>query len=207
MGMSRRFRKYVLVGIALMGLGLAPASARAADPAQAFIQARQAEVTSLLRQASGGARDKKVSLVLEQMIDFTELAHRSLAAHWDDLSAAQQKEFTGVLRQLVQRNYERNIKNILGYDVEYLGQEPVGEDKNVLVHTKATSKTNEREEPISIDYRMMPSGDAWRVVDIVTEGSSMVGNYKNQFHRIIQKDGYEALLKKMKDKLAKGQSV
>jgi phospholipid transport system substrate-binding protein len=49
-------------------------------------------------------------------------------------------------------------------------------------------------------------GPAWRVVDVVTEGSSLVGNYKNQFHRVIQKDGYEALVRRMKDKLAKGQT-
>jgi phospholipid transport system substrate-binding protein len=41
----------------------------------------------------------------------------------------------------------------------------------------------------------------------VTEGSSLVNNYKNQFHRIIQKDGYDALVKRMKDKLAKGQAA
>jgi phospholipid transport system substrate-binding protein len=41
----------------------------------------------------------------------------------------------------------------------------------------------------------------------VTEGSSLVNNYKNQFHRIIQKDGYDTLIKRMKDKLAKGQTA
>jgi phospholipid transport system substrate-binding protein len=45
------------------------------------------------------------------------------------------------------------------------------------------------------------------VIDVVTEGSSLVNNYKNQFHRVILKDGFEALMKRMKDKLAKGQSV
>ena len=44
------------------------------------------------------------------------------------------------------------------------------------------------------------------MIDIVTEGSSLVNNYKSQFHRAIQKDGFEALLKRMKDKLAKGQA-
>jgi len=34
-----------------------------------------------------------------------------------------------------------------------------------------------------------------------------VNNYKNQFNRVSNKDGYDALLRKMKDKVAKGQSV
>ena len=87
------------------------------------------------------------------MIDFDELAHQSLEGHWGDLSDTQRKDFASLLKQLVQRNYERNIKNILDYQVDYLGEEKADEGR-VLVHTKATSKTNEREEPVTIDYRM-----------------------------------------------------
>jgi ABC-type transporter MlaC component len=40
-------------------------------------------------------------------------------------------------------------------------------------------------------------------VDIITEDSSLVSNYKSQFHRTIQKDGYAGLIRKMNNKLAK----
>jgi phospholipid transport system substrate-binding protein len=204
--MTRSLSRFTSILVALLVLALGETGARAADTAESFIQARQADVTSLLHEKAGGARDRKISAVLEKMIDFDELARRSLGNHWGELSDVQQKEFSSVLKQLVQRNYERNIKSILDYKVEYLGQEPES-DPNVVVHTRASSKTNQREEPITIDYRMAPAGDSWRVIDIVTEGSSLVSNYKNQFHRIITKDGYDALLRKMKDKLAKGQNV
>ena len=48
---------------------------------------------------------------------------------------------------------------------------------------------------------MQKKGSEWRAVDVVTEGSSMVNNYKAQFHKIIVKDGIPGLLKKMKGKL------
>jgi phospholipid transport system substrate-binding protein len=204
--MTRPFARFASILAALLVLALGESGARADQPAESFIKARQAEVTSLLHDKAGATRDRKISAVLEKMIDFDELSKRSLGNHWGELSEAQKKEFSGVLKQLVQRNYERNIKSILDYQVEYLGQEPES-DPNVIVHTRASSKTNQREEPIAIDYRLAPSGDSWRVIDIVTEGSSLVANYKNQFHRIITKDGYDALLRKMKDKLAKGQNV
>jgi phospholipid transport system substrate-binding protein len=143
--------------------------------------------------------------VLDAMIDYEVLAQRSLAAHWDDLTGPQKKDFTDVLKRLVQRNYEKSIKGILDYRVEYLGEEPGNE--GALVHTRASSTTDQREEPISIDYRVMSaSSGTFKVIDVVTEGSSLVMNYKNQFHRVIQKDGFDALLKRMKDKLAKGQA-
>ena len=162
-------------------------------------------MTALLRQAQTGQRDKQVAAVLDGMIAYEELAKRSLAAHWGDLSEAQHKEFTDILRRLVQRSYEKNIKNIIEYRVEYLGEETASE--GVVVHTRASSDQKPQEEPVTIDYQLTQLGQAFKVVDIVTEGSSLVNNYKNQFHRIIQKDGYETLVKRMKDKLAKGQTA
>jgi phospholipid transport system substrate-binding protein len=166
---------------------------------------RRSPRPQLVRQAPGSQRDKQVAAVLDGMIDYDELAKRSLAGHWADLSDAQRKEFTDVLRTLVRRNYERNIKNILDYRVEYLGEEPGA--AGVIVHSRASSASNSREEPISIDYQLMKMSSGWRVVDVVTEGSSLVNNYRNQFHRVIQKDGYETLVRRMKEKLAKGQAV
>jgi phospholipid transport system substrate-binding protein len=203
--MSRWIRNLASLALALSALALAEPRALAGDSAQDFVQTRQTQVTTLLHQSAGAKRDKQIQAVLDGMIDYDELAKRSLAAHWTDLSEAQRKEFTDILKRLVQRNYEKNIKNILEYRVEYLGEEPVSE--GVVVHTRASSAANQREEPISIDYQLISGNGAWKVVDIVTEGSSLVNNYKNQFHRIIQKDGYDTLVKRMKDKLAKGQEA
>jgi phospholipid transport system substrate-binding protein len=203
MTMHPSFRRLSVVGLALMAALAAGPSALAAESAQDFVQAKQARVTSLLHQTPGSQRDKQIAAVLDGMMDYDELAKRSLASHWNDLSETQHREFTDVLKRLVQRNYERNIKNILDYQVDYLGEDQASD--NVVVHTRATSKSNNREEPVAIDYHLARAGDAWKVLDIVTEGSSLVNNYRNQFHRIIQKDGYDALLKRMKDKLAKNQ--
>ena len=182
-------------------LALAP-GALADSPAQSFIQQRQAKVSGFLKGAAGAARDKQVAAVLDEMLDYDQLARRSLAKHWDEVDEAQRKEFSELLKQLVQRNYEKNIASIGEYDVQWLGEEPGTE--GIVVHSSATSKAKPGEEPVTIDYRVRTEGAAFRVFDIITDGSSLVSNYKNQFHRVIQKDGMPALLKRMKDKLAKG---
>jgi phospholipid transport system substrate-binding protein len=198
-----RFMRLLVVAAGFLVIGAPPA--HASSSAEEFIQTRQAQVTSLLRQASSGQHDKQIAAVLDGMIGYDELAKRALASHWDERSEAQRKEFTDILRRLVQRSYEKNLKNILEYKVQYLGEESATD--GVIVHTKATSEAKPQEEPITIDYQLIQAGAGWKVVDIVTEGSSLVNNYKNQFHRIIQKDGYETLVKRMKDKLAKGQTA
>jgi len=201
--MLRRIRLFASFSLTVAALALVVPSAQAAGSAGDFIQARQNQVTSLLHQGQGAQRDKQVAAVLDGMIGYDDLAKASLSAHWDDLSEAQRKEFTDILKRLVQRSYEKNLKNILEYRVEYLGEEPGSE--GVIVHTRASSPQKPEEEPISIDYRLV-EGAAWRVVDIVTDGSSLVSNYRSQFNRIIKKDGFDSLVKRMKDKLAKGQT-
>ncbi|HKQ68096.1 MAG TPA: ABC transporter substrate-binding protein [Polyangiaceae bacterium] len=199
--MIRSIRRLASLGLAVAALALSP-GASAADSAGTFIQTRQTQVTSLLRQAPGSQRDKQVAAVLDGMIDYDELAKRSLAKHWGDLSDAQRKDFTETLKRVVQKSYEKNLKNILEYRVDYLGEEPAPE--GVVVHTRASS-TATKEEPIDVDYSLLHAQSDWKVFDIVTAGSSLVNNYRSQFNRVIQKDGFDALLKKMKDRLAKGQ--
>jgi phospholipid transport system substrate-binding protein len=202
--MFRWIRTLASLGLTVGALAALEPQAHA-DAAQDFIQSRQTQVTALLHQSPGAQRDKQIANILDGMIDYAELAKRSLAAHWADLTDTQRKDFTEVLKRLVQRNYEKSIKGILDYRVEYLGEEQ--ESEGALVHTRASSTTDQREEPISIDYRIVSSSGSLKVIDVVTEGASLINNYKNQFHRVIQKDGFEALVKKMKDKLAKGQTV
>jgi phospholipid transport system substrate-binding protein len=178
--------------------------ARAApgEGAQSFIRSKESEVVALLHKPEGPERDKQIARVLDSMLDYDLLAKRAMEKHWDQLSAAQKKEFTGLLKQLVQRSYERNIKGILDWDLEYLAEAPAA--LGVSVRTRATSKSNTRSEPVSIDYQIVEEGGTFRVYDIVTEGSSLVNNYRNQFNRIMASNGYDALIRRMKDKIRKG---
>lgn len=204
--MNRHAKKIVAVALTTLALGMMPTLASASSTgAQAFIQSRQSQVTDLLRKPASSTRDQQIASVLDGMLDYERLARESLSQHWDGLAENQRKDFTDLLKKLVQRNYERNIRNIQGYAVEYLGESASGASV-VVVKTRAASKTKVREEPVEIDYRLEQSGDAWRVFDIVTEGSSLVSNYRNQFNRIIKKDGYDALVKRLQDKLAKGEA-
>jgi len=104
---------------------------------------------------------------------------------------------------LVRAAYRKSLKRISDFDVEFKG-EAQGETGQI-VKTVAKSRSDARQEPISIDYVVHEVNGKWRVADIVTEGSSLVGNYRAQFRRIIKKNGFPELIKRMKTKLEKGE--
>src|SRR5882724_10977864 len=105
--MFRWIRHVAPIGLTLAALALVEPQAFAGSSAEEFIQTRQAQVTSLLHQGQGTQRDKQVAAVLDGMIGYDDLAKASLSAHWDELSEGQHKEFTDILKRLVQRSYEK----------------------------------------------------------------------------------------------------
>jgi phospholipid transport system substrate-binding protein len=168
-----------------------------AEGPEAFVKAKQEELVSILR-AGGPEEDKKVEAIFNTMLDYDALAQLSLDKHWSEISEAERKEFKELLKQLVQRAYRKNIKKTLNYEISYKGEGQA--NKGQLVRTVARNKEKPREQPVSVDYVLHQVGGQWRIFDVVTEGSSMVMNYRSQFGRIIKKNGFAELLKKMRSK-------
>jgi phospholipid transport system substrate-binding protein len=206
--MIRTLRDTALLGLAvslvLPWLAAVPAAAQPAQ-AQQFIERRHAAVHRVLRADASTAsartrRDAQLDRMLSELLDYDTLSQRSLAKHWEDRSPSERKDFVALLQQLVERSYKRNLENTLGYSVRYTGAE--AQDEGVLVQTVARSKKNPRAPAVSIDYRLHKVDGQWRVYDVITDGVSMVRNYRNQFNRIISKDGWSGLLERMRSKLA-----
>lgn len=172
-----------------------------AQSAEEYLKSKQMELVGLVGQ-SGAEADKKLTRTFDEVLDYDALAKNSLGDHWGKLSAAQQQEFQTLLTTLVQRAYTKNIRDTSAYDVVFKGENAAA--RGTLVKTVAKHKTDPRKEPIEVDYLAHKVSGKWRVFDIVTEGSSLVSNYKSQFRQIIEKKGFDGLIEKMKSKVAQG---
>ena len=193
-----------------LALGLpAPAQAQPAQaqPAQAqrFLEQRHTEVQRLLRQPSGERRDGRLSTILGELLDYDELSRRALSQHWEAQAPESRAAFVDLLRQLVERSYQANLENTLDYEVSYEGAEAI--EGGVLVRTLARSATNRRAPAVSIEYRLHRERGQWRVFDVTTDGSSMVRSYRSQFNRIIGREGWEGLMRRMRARLEAGSEV
>ena len=196
--MKRTMRK--LLTMASLALFVTVASAAYAGPATDVVKAKQTALFDLLKQSSPD--EKKIAAVFDEMLDYSALAESSLGSEWANRSDAEKKEFSDLLKQLVRKAYEKNLKKVLNYDISYVSEEQ--KDSAYVVKTTAKSKTDAKEDPVAIDFKMAQKDGKWRIQDISTEGVSLVGSYRSQFTKIIKKDGFPALITKMKDKIAKG---
>lgn len=192
-------RHHHLATLTLAAALLSPFAASADSGAQSFVKERQTKLTALLKQ--GKTADPQIAKVFDGMLDYELLAKESLRQYWDGLETQERTEFRCVLKHLVRDAYRKNLQKTMNYAVTFEGGGPA--KKGYLVKTVAKSRKDKRADPVSIDYVVVKKGAEYRVGDIVTEGSSLVGNYRSQFRRIIKKKGFKELKLRMKNKLEK----
>jgi phospholipid transport system substrate-binding protein len=134
------------------------------------------------------------------MIDFRELGKRALGDAWDERDAAEKDEFVRLLGQLMQRSYRDGLESTLRYEIRVVGSSSEGGE--TVVQTSAQNRENRREPAIEIAYRIYRAGDELQVVDVITDGVSMLRNYRRQFRRILRREGWEGLISRMRERAA-----
>lgn len=170
-----------------------------AAKAEAFIRTKHNKVRAVLRKPDTPARGEELTVLLGEFLDYDRLAKLSLDKEWAKRSRKERDQFVSLLRQLVERQYQRNMESTLEYKVKWVGTEPI--ETGVKVNSSAKSVKKKRQPAVTIDYSMSPAGDQWKVFDIFTDEVSLVKNYKRQFRRVIKEEGWSGLIGRMEKKL------
>lgn len=144
------------------------------------------------------AQKVAVQKLVGGFLDYRELAHRALARHWDKLQPAQRTEFVSTLRELVERSYLKQISGDPNYSIKYDKEEK--RDSEATVDATLNTMARGKKVKIALVYKLVYKSH-WLVYDVVTDEQSMLENYRAEFNKIINKDGFDTLLKRMKKKL------
>jgi phospholipid transport system substrate-binding protein len=166
-----------------------------AGPPTDAVKAANQTITQLLQKK---AASTDVTAAVTSFIDIDELGKRAMSTHWSSMSASEQKEFSTTLHGLIEANYVCGVNANLDYKVAYTGEKQTGAE--TLVTTKITSQKKGRPVDIEVDYLVEKAGNGYRAVDVVTDGVSLIDNYRQQFDAIIAKQGVQGLIQKMQKK-------
>jgi phospholipid transport system substrate-binding protein len=211
--MLRRFTVALLIASASL-CPIAPDPAWAAPdakapakdgPGTAAVKQANAKIDALLKKkpAAGSKEEKELAKQLtadvRTFLDIDQLGKRAMVDQWAKLSKTQQEQFLALLRELIEENYIRGMRANLEYTVVYAG-ESTDKDGNVVVATKVNAQRKGRPFTIAIDYILVKDGDKLRAFDVKTDGVGLVENYRTTFNKIMDKDGFDGLMAKMKKK-------
>ena len=199
-------KRLIILLIALMVAPAVPAFADA-KPGTTVVKTANEKISGLLKQkvAAGSKEEKdlaaKVTTSVRDFLDIDELGKRAMADQWGKLSGDQQNQFLATLRSLIEDNYVRGLRANLEYTVDYQG-ETTDKDGDIVVTTQINTKRHGHPYKIEVDYVLKKDGDKWKAWDVKTDGVGLVENYRTQFNKIMEKDGFNGLISKMKKKQA-----
>lgn len=179
----------------------------AADGAEAEARVREANdrLRQLLRDSPEAA---EIGQLVDGLLDYEGLAQRALVNHWGRLTQAQKDEFLSLFKALVAKSYRENLKDTLdNIAIEFLGWEQTTAG-SVVVKTrvrKLQTRRNRRAE-IDIHYELHLVSGVWKMIDVTTNGVSLVQSYRDQFNNIIGEAqtfeaGWSDLIGRMRRKL------
>ena len=141
----------------------------------------------------------EVKKLVGSFLDYGELARRSLNKNWDKITPKQRGEFVETLRQLVERSYLKQVHGSPNYNIKYEKEAKTGTEATVTATLNTVARG--KKTKVALEYKMIWKEGHWVVYDVVTDEQSMLENYRAEFNKIINRDGFEALIRKMRHKL------
>jgi phospholipid transport system substrate-binding protein len=194
----------VILGLAMPALGVAPPES---DP---LTQVREGvtEVIAVFHEQNMplAERREKLRILAARHFDFADMARSALGYHWRDLTPAQRADFVPIFTKFIQDAY---LSKLQDYTVSKVQEEAKtatitfsGEKFDGADYAEVSSSVvlRDQHDPLAINYLMHRSDGVWRAYDLTVDAISVIANYRNQFNRVIDNDGYDALVAQLKTK-------
>ena len=187
-------------------LGLAlflsmPALANRADPVE-LIRATISELFTLVdeNRAEFEAHPERLQQALREgllpRLDTLHSARLVLGRHGRGLERAQIEAFAEALSELLMSRYGSGVLEFRSREqVEFLPLTGDNSERATRVRTRVRLDSGTRAQ---VDYVLRKSGDEWRVFDVIIEGISYVATFRNQIGEEIRRNGFDAMLARLR---------
>ena len=133
------------------------------------------------------------------LLNIREISRKALGKHWKNRTLTEQKVFIDLLSRMFFKEAFPNSGKFFSALKLIYGQPTINESKANVPLTVV----HEKEGEINIDFHLQKYRDQWQVVDVDLDGISMRNNMRSQLYKIISKNNYQELVRRIKEKIAK----
>ncbi|MCP5463857.1 MAG: ABC transporter substrate-binding protein [Deltaproteobacteria bacterium] len=142
--------------------------------------------------------------IIRGTFDIRELCRLSLGSHWETLAQKQRDYFVSLMTRLLETKAIFSKEQLRGGDKLYT----INYNKETLDNNEKTKSTvytqmyvPKEKMNLDITYKLLKTPYGWKIFDVIVDEASLLSNYKVQFHRIIDKNGFDDLVGRMEKKL------
>ena len=168
-----------------------------AEPTQ-IIEKAAGEIMAVLARKDEPAevRVREIEEIAYAIFDFTTMSKLVLARNWRKMDKPKRAEFVREFKTHLSRTYGTRLDRYDQEEVEVYGAQ-VEVRNDVTVKSRIVGGQFDGAE---IAYRLRNRKDAWKIIDVVIEGVSLVSNYRSQFATVLNGGTIDDLITKLKDK-------
>jgi phospholipid transport system substrate-binding protein len=185
-----------------------PASAGELPPPKVWLQQvvdRAADLAKRKIEPDSPAEEKwqgEAKSLIDDMIDWQRMTEDSLGTQWKERSDAERKEFSALLREMIEASYRSklklaargNVKKPAKIDIKWLEESLEGSK------AKVEAKVNMDKKNAVLQFSLLWNEGRWRVYDLAIDDVSTVRTYRTQFRKLISEKGFDGLLARMREK-------
>ncbi|MBF6567859.1 MAG: ABC transporter substrate-binding protein [Candidatus Binataceae bacterium] len=182
------------------GIGARPVSAAIAAPNDPIEEARGFvdQAIAILKNPNLTLTQERRELraLAEPHFDFDGMSKSALGYHWRDLKPEQRQHFTTLFTAFMEDIALGRVQDYSGQQLEFTREISLGPGQmQVLGHVVRSGG-----QPINVSFMSHQVDGRWKVYDIAVENISVIANYRNQFNRVINDQGFPHLMALLQQK-------
>lgn len=182
----RRVSSFVIVLGTIMGLGGVTHAAVSTSPS-AFIEGLASKTLKILDQhLPAPEREARFKVLLLENFDMPRISRFVLGRYWLAASAQEKEVFQKLLPDYVARSYSNRFANYSGETLKVTASRSAGENTTV-VRSRINSPSGG--PPINVEWRVVQTGNDFRIVDVAVDGVSLVLTHRDEFAAVIEREG------------------
>ena len=193
LGFSRAVRFVLLVVPFFAAVSVQAASV---EDSSAFVKRLGDRTIEVLTNESYSAEDRMVHYrqLLREGFAVNTIARFALGRYWRAASPAVREEYLALFQEFVLDIYSKRLDGFSGETFTVV--EALSIDENdTMVSTEIGGGGG---PPIRVDYRVRVHDGALQIVDVLVEGISLIITQRSEFASIINRDGLEGLMDKLR---------
>ena len=173
--------------------------------AEQFIEVLSSEALTLATDTTLTSRDRlsKISKLLSEGFDMPWIARFVLGRNWRNASQNEREDYSSLFKTILEHSYSRQFTDYSGQKILILGHK-LGRRDYIFVRSRIFDPERSNIH-IDVNWRLVPAGNSFKIVDIVIEGVSMAVTQRNEYASVLQRNGNSipALINAMRKSLAK----
>lgn len=172
-----------------------------ADGAKQVVDKFQNELIAVMKegkQLGYAGRYKKLEPAVINSHDLNKITRVVVGKEWEKLSPEQQKNLVDVFSRLSIASYAHNFKDFGGEAFTIDSVKETSKGGGVVVYAHLTIPND---KDVLFEYHLKEQDKDWRIINIVANGVSDLALKRSEYTSILQKDGFDALIAKINEKV------